>query len=166
MKKAFTLIELLVVVLIIGILAAIALPQYEKTVEKARLAEVLPRAKAIEESMEIYRLENGTPNSSVDISEVNEDVMGGLQCEDGTCSSKYFGYRAGFQMVDCGDVTNGWCAFHTLSNNANIMLWGELDNNGKWTRVCQYCGECGDEIGKMLCKSLESFGYSSNPYGA
>ena len=60
MQKAFTLMELLVVVLIIGILAAIAVPQYEKAVEKSRAASVLALLKAVGEAQQRYHMANGT----------------------------------------------------------------------------------------------------------
>ena len=55
----FTLIELLVVVLIIGILAAIALPKYEKAVKKARVVKVLPIIKSLQDAQKLYYLSNG-----------------------------------------------------------------------------------------------------------
>ncbi len=55
----FTLIELLVVVLIIGILAAIALPQYEKAVLKSRVATVLPWYKVFRDGKKMYDMEHG-----------------------------------------------------------------------------------------------------------
>ena len=56
--KAFTLIELLVVVLIIGILSAIALPQYSQAVEKSRAAEALSNIGSFKKAVEIWRLAN------------------------------------------------------------------------------------------------------------
>ncbi len=64
MKKAFTLIELLVVVLIIGILAAVAVPQYQRTVLRAKVPEAKTMLKAFATAADAYDMENGSSPTS------------------------------------------------------------------------------------------------------
>ena len=54
--KGFTLVELLVVVLIIGVLAAIAVPQYRKALERARGREAMGLVKTMFDAQQYYKL--------------------------------------------------------------------------------------------------------------
>ncbi len=93
-SRAFTLIELLVVVLIIGILAAIALPQYRVAVQKAKLARLIPLADALYKAEEAYFLANGKYTSDLSLLDVQ------INCQFVLLNAQH-GY------YDCGDFHVG-----------------------------------------------------------
>ena len=64
--SGFTLIELLVVVLIIGILAAVALPQYQKVVERSKATQAITLLKSVYNAAKAYQLANGSWPASFD----------------------------------------------------------------------------------------------------
>ena len=85
----FTLIELLVVVLIIGILAAVALPQYEKAVEKSRSVEALTNLRSIVQAMQLFKMANGEPARALDDLDI---TLTGTKINDRTIELKNFTY--------------------------------------------------------------------------
>ncbi len=140
MKKGFTLIELLVVVLIIGILSAVALPQYQKTVLKSRTAEAWTNLSALNKAINVFCLENPEYSSS-----------GGTQILDlisiGVEDSNNFSYRA---YVYCSNSRSRF-AYASYSKGGKTL---SLGINGEGKRVCtgNACQDIGfTEFGGTPC---------------
>ncbi len=106
-RKGFTLIELLVVVLIIGILASIAIPQYFKVVEKARVAEAMSLISSVKSAEERYLARGGVYTS--DFTQL--DIMySGMTA--GNITTKFF-----TAVVNAGNCASGPCFQITVTRH-------------------------------------------------
>ena len=143
--KGFTLIEILIVVLILGILAAIALPKYQKAVEKSRTVEAILTLKYMHKQGAICELENSP--QECDLIKTNRDLgiemPEGMTCnitsDEEICCNQFWCYSN--NSLSWGD---NWASpspktpIAARANNGNptddemdIKYWLEMDDTGK-----------------------------------
>ena len=160
-SAGFTLIELLVVVLIIGILAAVAVPQYQLAVDKSKFASNMPLLDATRTAQEAYYLANGQYATEFDQLDMQipksfaiklPESMGGNCWKNGTsviCTNQCYSYLAPwgtqaaiyFRTYAHSSSNTKLCA-NADERRACIMGKGEQDSSqvARWRRLCNSLG--------------------------
>ena len=136
-NAGFTRIELLVVVLIIGILAAIALPKYEQAVAKARYMKLLPLVRAINDAENLYYMANG--DYTLDFSELDIDMPAGgqiitekqIKYDDFVC---FMQKKTSFSKysVYCNSTRDNMPRLEKYFTDQYFICWAASDNNKEY----------------------------------
>ena len=159
MKKGFTLIELLVVVLIIGILAAVALPQYTKAVEKSRATEAITLLGNLATAEQIYKMGQGAFTN--DLTQLDLQLPGVTGAFDKDIVTKNFkitittpagaAAATGTTLTAYADrVDSSGNVISSGDNQYTIKL--DIAADGTITRTCQKSQAATDVT--AMCKSI------------
>ena len=118
-KNAFTLIELLIVVLIVGILATVALPQYQKAILKSRITEAWVNLGFIRKAVILDRTENGEVSNSGNIDP--QGIQGSL--------------NPGFDILGIDDPNDNSGLFYYYSRGMDATIGGHLIPGDNLTNI-------------------------------
>ena len=165
----FTLIELLVVVLIIGILAAVALPQYNKAVEKSRAVEALTMINSLQKAVDAAILAgNLDPNKDVaffataEEAEQHGEQSATLDIDfpwDEHQKTKHFQYS--ITAINGGKDRAIEVIRLEKENGVPIYQIGTYNNGTGWVTYCLYHYAHTSGRGKTLCESLQGMGITA-----
>ena len=144
----FTLIELLVVVLIIGILAAIAVPKYQVAVENAKITRVLPVLRTIYEARSRYQMATGETTNNLDDLDITISYTGKVATEN----------TIGYTGTPIGGVFLGNSVIIWGSGKVMIDYYGKSSASADGERGICYPHEA-NGIGEKICAS---FGHKTN----
>ncbi len=160
----FTLIELLVVVLIIGILSAVALPQYQVAVDKARLGKYLTLGKSVKQAEEAYYMANGAYLADLAALDVELPAVCRLQSGGGHNNEAYCDSDGVFvNNNSAGNIAVGqlyimlcpnasWSACAQRTGIASLIF--NFDNSPSNPGKIQCTHLAGSARGQRLCKAL------------
>ena len=127
--KGFTLIELLVVVLIIGVLSAVALPQYTTAIEKSRATEALTLSGAVRYAAERYYLQKDVWPTNENLKKLDIELP-----KNASCTSTYGGKNF------CISVS-GTAPFVIKAERIALPKYTietSPSDGTNWTRKCKY----------------------------
>lgn len=155
-NKGFTLIELLVVVLIIGILAGVALPQYTKAVEKSRATEAITLLSNIAKAETVYAL--GTNSFTNDLNALDIQMPNINAGATSQAETKNFNIEVSLADGDLHLVAsrkgtvNVYAIAGSLPLNGNLQMWCKV-GAGYGNKPSETTDVGSTEAGK-ICKSI------------
>ncbi len=139
--NAFTLIELLVVVLIIGILSAIALPQYRKAVMKSRFTQLKILVQSVVKAQELIYLENGSYTEELNALSISFPTPNSIMSENGDTTLTYDWGNCHFDttQMSCKNDSIGMYYHAYYQHDYHTPKWecSALISNQAATNLCK-----------------------------